>query len=369
VVVEGEVSDFKVSQNKFVWFNLKDEKESLNCFSMIFRLHQPLEDGMKVKVYGYPKIYGKSGRFSFVVESLELTGEGSLKRAFEILRVKLEKEGLFDINRKRKLPAFPKTLGLITSRTAAAYADFLKHLEMRLGGLRIMFAPVSVQGASAITDIAAAFDFFNRADQKPDVIVLTRGGGSLEDLQEFNSEEIARAVFSSAVPVICAIGHERDVTLAELAADARASTPTHAAQMAVPDRKELLARLNGLLAYQDQLAAGRISGQQYRARRLAMELGEAIRLKILGFQNFLQVLAHAGRALALRLQNNRQRLKSFQNLLLSLSPGGVLKRGYSIVRKNGKIIRSSEELTVGEEVEIQPQKGRFRSRVTTIDHG
>jgi exodeoxyribonuclease VII large subunit len=368
VVVEGEISDFRVSQNKFVWFNLKDEKESLNCFSMVFRIHQPLEDGMKVKIFGYPKIYGKSGRFSFIVESLELTGEGSLKRAFELLRAKLEKEGLFDSARKRPLPAFPQTIGLITSKGAAAYTDFLKQLQLRLGGLNIVFVPAAVQGAAAIPEVCAAFDYFNRSKARPDVIVLTRGGGSLEDLQEFNSEEIARAVFSSAVPVICAIGHERDITLAELVADARASTPTHAAQLAVPDRKELRTRLKGLLDEQVHLLTAQISGREHRAKRLIMELSETIGLKIFKFKNFFQALVNTQNFLAARLRSYRQHVEALRQLLLSLSPQAVLARGYSIVRKNGKIVRSSQELNVGEEVEVQPQKGRFCSRITAIPH-
>ena len=240
VTVEGEISDWRVSQGKFIWFNIKDENETLQCFSLVYKIHQPVEEGMKVKITGYPRIYGKSGRFSFFVEKLELSGEGSLKRAFEILRLKLEKEGLFDENRKRALPRLPETIGLITSQEAAAYSDFVKHLKSRLGGLRVIFTPVAVQGEQAVGQIVAAFDYFNEMKEKPNVLVLIRGGGSLEDLKEFNSEEVTRAVFSSKIPVVVGIGHERDTCLAELACDMRVSTPTHAAQIIVPSLDELL---------------------------------------------------------------------------------------------------------------------------------
>src|SRR3989344_5097375 len=218
-IVEGEVADFKISQGKFVWFMLKDETQALSCFSMVFKIREPIEEGMKVKVFGYPRLHGKSGRYSFFVEKLELSGEGSLKRAYEILRAKLEAEGIFADERKRPLPRFPQNIGLVTSRDAAAYTDFITHLNTRFGGLTVQFIPVAVQGQNAREEITAAFDYFNSASNPPDVVVLTRGGGSLEDLSEFNSEDVIRAVFASKIPTVVGIGHERDISLSELAAD------------------------------------------------------------------------------------------------------------------------------------------------------
>ena len=366
VCVEGEISDFRISQNKFVWFNLKDEAETLQCFSMTFRLRQPLEDGMKVKVWGYPKIFGRSGRFSFQVERVEVSGEGSLKRAFELLRAKLEAEGLFATERKRQLPQFPETLGLITSPQAAAFSDFLKQLNSRLGGLKIIFVPVSVQGENAAEEIVAAFNYFNRLKSKPDVIVLTRGGGSLEDLKEFNSEEVVRAVFSSKAPVVCGVGHERDVSLAELAADVRASTPTHAAQLVVPDRTELLRAVELLLENQQTAVADRIARFQHELRHVTSELSEIITAQITAVRSGLQqfYLTYLNFKDKLTLQKNQ--LRSLNKLLHSLAPAAILKRGYSIVRKSGKIIKRAGMVRVGEELEIQPAEGLIKSKVTEI---
>ncbi len=364
VWIEGEVSDWRVSQNKFIWFSLKDEEQTVSCFAMVFRIRQPIEEGMKVRVFGYPKIYGKSGRFSFIVEKLELSGEGSLKRAFNLLRAKLEKEGLFAPERKRALPPYPQTIGLITSRGAAAYSDFLKHVNARMGGLEITFAPVAVQGEKAISEIVGAFDFFNH--KPPDVVVLIRGGGSLEDLKEFNSEEIARAVFSSKAPVVAGIGHERDISLAELAADQRASTPTHAAQLAVPDRGELANYLAALLNSQKETVVNQLFSQQRRLQTNTGSLQDAILTNVYGIKSLLQKFTFEFRRVADNIHIQKNRLKADKQLLGSLAPNAVLARGYSIVRKNGKIIKDVGEVSVGDKLAVTLAKGGLESEVRRI---
>jgi len=369
VTVEGEISDWRVSQGKFIWFNIKDENETLQCFSLVYKIHQPVEEGMKVKITGYPRIYGKSGRFSFFVEKLELSGEGSLKRAFEILRLKLEKEGLFDENRKRALPRLPETIGLITSQEAAAYSDFVKHLKSRLGGLRVIFTPVAVQGEQAVGQIVAAFDYFNEMKEKPNVLVLIRGGGSLEDLKEFNSEEVTRAVFSSKIPVVVGIGHERDTCLAELACDTRASTPTHAAQIIVPSLDELLGEVESEILKQQNITDQRLHQKIISVQNQTTALRDIIQSKIyeikFSLQKFLTILEN----LHDKVKMKKNQLGSLKHLLISLSPDSVLSRGYSIVRKSGRIIKDVKLLNIGDMVEVKLKKGLFQSQVKkTYEH-
>lgn len=368
VVVEGEVADFRVSQGKFAWFTLRDTTDALSCFALAFKLRQPLEDGMKVRVSGYPKIFGKSGRFSFQVDKMELSGEGTIKRAYEILRKKMETEGLFDAARKRPLPAFPATIGLITSPDAAAYTDFVRQAYLRLGGLLIRLIPVAVQGAGAVDDICKAFDYFNKASDKPDVIVLTRGGGSMEDLQQFNSEEIARAIFASKIPTVCAIGHERDVTLAELAADQRASTPTHAAQIAIPSRDDLAIRVESLTARQKNAVDRRLSSLQQDSAEYINRLTGLAGSSIARIRALSARFLHATRLFDYHRLNLAERLKTDSKLLRSLSPKNILKRGYSIVRKHGKIVKTAASLTPGDPLDIAFSEGSAGTEVTRVNH-
>lgn len=366
--IEGEVADFRVSQGKFVWFMLKDADQSLQCFTLAFRLRQPIEDGMKVKVSGHPRIYGKSGRYSFFVEKIEISGEGSLKRAYEILRSKLEMEGLFAAERKRALPRFPQTIGLITSKDAAAYTDFITHLKARFGGLVIKFVPCAVQGENAVAEIILAFDFFNAQKNKPDVVILTRGGGSLEDLAAFNSEEIARAVFSSKIPTIVGVGHERDISLCELAADQRASTPTHAAQLVVPSRNDILQEINENLKMSANQVREKFNDMEWRLGHLIQELSETITARLKQIHRQIAEFNFVFQTFESRVKNSLFRQTNLLALLCSLSPKNVLARGYSIVRKSGTIVRQASELTAGDNIEIQPGHGLAEAKVTKVNY-
>jgi exodeoxyribonuclease VII large subunit len=366
--VEGEVADFRVSQGKFVWFMLKDAEQALSCFSMAFRIRQPIEDGMKVKISGYPKIYGKSGRYSFFVESIEISGEGSLRRAYELLKAKLEAEGLFAAERKRPLPRFPQTIGLITSRDAAAYTDFTTHLNARMGGLEIKFLPAAVHGKQAVAEILAAFEFFNKAGRRPDVVVLTRGGGSLEDLVAFNSEEIVRAVFSCKVPTVVGVGHERDFSLSELSADTRASTPTHAAQLVVQNRQELLMDTETKTETIKRRLQEKITDRQWVLGHAVRELTDSVAARLEHVRSILREYRLEFNTLARRQTEAKEKLIGLQSLLYSLSPQNVLARGYSIVRKSGTIIKRASDVTAGDTLTIQPGKGTIESKVTGINY-
>ncbi len=321
VEVEGEVSSFNINQGKFVFFNLKDETASVSCFLMAFNLRVPLEDGMKVKVKAIPKLTDK-GRFSLSVKKIELSGEGTLKRAYELLKAKLNEEGLFDPARKRLLPQFPEQVGVIASETSAGYSDFQKIADELWGGVEFRLAHVQVQGESAPDQIITALEYMNEMPSLPDVVVLIRGGGSLEDLAAFNDEQVARAVATSRVPTLVGIGHEVDVTLAGLAADVRASTPSNAAQLLLPDRAEysnILKRWAAqILSSMNRLVEGR--------RR-----------------EFIQAMNEAMSSL---LADTQAKLDSLVRTLRGYDPKQALLRGYAIARSEGSILKSGKGLKI-----------------------
>ena len=245
VLIEGEISSFKINQGKWVFFELKDENSSVSCFMTVFQLKIPLEDGMKVVMRGTPKLT-KLGKFSFTVQKIQPVGQGNIKKAFELLKAKLQKEGLFESARKRPLPSNLTKIGVISSTGAAGYADFIKILNARWGGLKIQVAHTQVQGLDAPEQIIRALQFFNERSEV-DVIAIIRGGGSADDLSCFNDEGLVREIARSKIPVITGIGHEVDTSLADLAADVRASTPSNAAEMLSRDREAETAKVKTLV--------------------------------------------------------------------------------------------------------------------------
>ena len=340
--VTGEVGQYKVIQNKWVTFTLKDSHASVGCFMTIWQLRTQIEDGMMVRVTGQPRLREK-GFFSFVLSSLQPAGEGALKRAFLLLQQKLEAEGIFSQERKRKLPDFPEKIALITSRDAAAYSDFVKVLKGRQGGLSVYFLHTQVQGKEAPDQIIRALEYVNTNMSDVEVVVIIRGGGSLEDLHAFNDERVIRAVASSRTPTIVGIGHERDVTLAELAADLRASTPSNAAELLVKSREEIAAHIQQMVFKLKQLVLEEVSKQK-------------------------QVLENGATLISERMQHtvreSRHNLEAHMRLLFSLSPELVIKRGFSVLRdKKGKIISSVKGTRVGDQLTIQVRDGHIQSLV------
>ncbi|MGH7193321.1 MAG: exodeoxyribonuclease VII large subunit, partial [Candidatus Saccharimonadales bacterium] len=257
VTITGELANLRVSKNRWLYFDLKDEGASVRFFGTVYNLPGPLEDGMLLKVRGQPRLHPSYG-FSVNVMNISPAGEGTIRRAAQLLQAKLAKEGLFDESRKRPLPYPPSRIGLITSKQSAAYADFVKILDARWHGLGVEVIDVQVQGEAAPPQLAAALEQFNALAVPPEVIVLIRGGGSAEDLAAFSTEQVARAVAASRVPTLAAIGHETDLSLAELAADVRASTPSNAAELLVPDRRQVAAALKDDVAHLDRLVGSRL---------------------------------------------------------------------------------------------------------------
>jgi len=364
--IEGEVSQYKVSQGKWVWFDLKDPDGVLSCFSTVWQLKTPLEDGMKVRVHGMPTVFQKSGRFTVKVDRVEPVGEGALKRAFELLKKKLDGEGLFAPERKRPIPRFPDRIGLIASTESAAYGDFLRILGNRWGGVGVAAIHVQVQGQGAVSDIVDAFRHFNSRPDLAEVLVLTRGGGSIEDLQAFNSEEVARAIFSSKIPVVSAIGHERDLTIADFVADLRASTPTNAAELVAPDRREVEREVRAAAASMESVLRGELAGGERRLFQLETHLTEHVRQARAECDTLFADLRSVIIKMEQRLGGLRSAVDREERVLKSLDPQAVLKRGYGIARgPDGGILRDPASVDKGDRISVQLQKGMLKAEVAS----
>ena len=364
-VVEGEVSEYRVNQGKWVFFKIKDENAVLDCFGVVFKLKFPLEDGMRVRLYGRPGIYAKSGKFSITVEWVEPVGAGALKRAFELLKAELEKEGLFARERKRAIPRFPKRIGLITSREAAAYKDFIKVLQHRFGGIEIYFYHVQVQGAEAAADIARAFEYFNahQPEFQLDAVVLIRGGGSMEDLAAFNSRETAYAVFGSLAPVVVGVGHEQDVTIADFVADVRASTPSNAAELIAPQRESVAREVAEMAS---ALERGVETLRQNSLRRVDLSVVVLDRYtlgRVHNLESVFKKLALHLNFFGEKITMQKSKIDNFTRLIKSFSPQAVLERGYAVVRKEGKVISSVNDLKTRDVIGLRLKDGEIGAEV------
>lgn len=312
ILIEGEVASFKVNQGKWVFFDLKDEESSVGCFMSVWNLRVPLEDGMKVVVRGVPKVT-KWGKFSFTVEAIQPVGEGSLKKAFELLKKKLAKEGLFDPVKKRPLPEDLTRIGIISSTGAAGYKDFMKIINARWGGLDIQVAHTQVQGLDAPNQIIRALKYFNERSEVQ-LIAIIRGGGSADDLACFNDEELVRVIAASKIPVATGIGHEIDESLADLAADFRASTPSNLAELITPSKQEIIQGVKKSIIRMNAMFLNNIDS-------IISELQDK--------------LTRAKDVIDVAIEKLDEGLKQKMKILEVLNPEKVLKQGYAIL--NGKI--------------------------------
>lgn len=337
VEVEGEVASFKINQNKFVFFDIKDASGSIGCFMTIWQMRVPIEDGMKVIVSATPKLT-QWGKFSLTIKSIRPSGEGALKKSFELLKAKLNNEGLFAVERKRLLPRIPERIAVISSTQAAGYADFIKILNDRWGGVKIDVAHTLVQGIDAPDQIIRAISYFNQQELLPEVLVIIRGGGSADDLSAFNDELLVRAIASSRIPTLIGVGHETDESLSDLAADVRASTPSNAAQILVPDKRETIKsvniQINNLLPRMIQI----IDRQKQKLNDLL--LGAVDRVEFL-------------------IDSQTNKILNIKNLLLQLNPDNVLARGYALIRG---------DVGVGSMIEIETSKTIMKAEVKNVSH-
>lgn len=339
IQVIGEVSNFKVNQNKYVFFDLKDEEATVNCFMMKFKLRQMIEDGMKVLVTVRPNLT-KWGKFSLTVEAIKPFGEGSLKKARELLLMKLEKEGLLSVEHKRPLPTLPVKIGVIGAIDSAGMADFKRIVNERWCGLEIVIKNSLVQGERAPIELIEAIDYFNNLTQPPELIAILRGGGSKDDLACFDDEALARVIFASKIPIITGIGHEIDVSVADLVADKYVATPTHLAQTIVPDKQEFKRHLGQKIDYLSEVVKNTIEIEQNNLSVRLEQILSTINVEV----NQIEIeLAH-------RLE-----------LLESFNPEQVLSKGYGILRGELKLqqlleIETKDKIIKAEIKEIYDKK-------------
>ena len=407
--VEGEISNLARPASGHIYFSLKDQYSQVRC--AMFRMKRQLlrfepENGMQVLVRARPNLYEARGDFQLSIEHMEPGGEGLLRQAFEELKRRLDQEGLFDASHKQPLPGFPRQIGVITSPSGAAIRDVISVLKRRFPAIPVVIYPVQVQGDAAAAEIIGAVELANQRAEC-DLIILTRGGGSLEDMQAFNHEQVARAIFASKIPIISAIGHEIDFTICDFVADQRAATPSAAAELATPDRRELGERLNNIMRHLNGQMSRRqhtlqqhlqhirqrlqrlnpgaqLSQRQQRLDELELRIArninsqmqqqqqslnslitrlksQAPRQRITLLQQKIQQLQHRMHMLISNQQQQRgQRLASALRNLNTLSPLATLERGYSITTTaDGKVLDDASRVAVGDRVETRLAVGKI----------
>ena len=371
VCVRGELSNYKMYPSGHHYFTLKDEQSAIRCVmfrGQASRLRFRPENGMKALALGRVTVFPRDGAYQLYCNELSPDGVGDLHVAFEQLKEKLWKEGLFDEGRKKSLPPYPRAIAVITSSAGAAVHDMIRILRRRYPLAEVKLLPVRVQGAEAPAEIVGAIRYANRY-RVADLIITGRGGGSMEDLWAFNDERVARAIYASQLPVISAVGHEPDVTIADFVADVRAATPSHAAEMAVPDQGELRDRLQSA-----RLRMARAQSKELALLRRRLETLAAKRVltdPLAVIQDKRMLLAHLqkdlGYAAAARLAGPRQRLGTLAASLDAMSPLKVLGRGFALAADSGgRILRRAGDVSPGDAVEVSLAEGRLDCRVERV---
>lgn len=373
IFITGEISNFKNHyQSGHMYFSLKDDKCTVKAvlFSWFGKNLKFLpQDGMKVIVRGKVSLYEVTGTYQVYVEDMQPDGLGALNLAFEQLKTKLEKEGLFAIENKKPIPKFPRKVGVITAKTGAVFFDIQSILKRRFPLIEILFYPVLVQGPEAPAQIVRAIEDMNEFSDA-DVLIVGRGGGSLEDLWAFNNETLARAVFNSKIPVISAVGHETDFTICDFVADLRAPTPSAAAELVSQDGQKLLLELDYKLAYMNELVRKKLS--QYTNRLTRLEKSEAIyKPKVLVDKKNLQLELIKNKLLfsfSNIVNEDKNTFLKFVAKLEALSPLKLLSSGYSIVTsKENKIIKSVKSLKLADEIKVRLSDGELRCEVVGME--
>ena len=371
VWVQGQVSNYNKSAAGHIYFTLKDEKSQIRCAlfqSSAVRVRFSLRDGEEVLVQGKIGIYAVRGEYQITVNNVEPIGIGALQRAFEELKQQLADEGLFAAHHKKPLPAYPKKIGVVTSATGAAFQDICQQLRKRYPLAKVLLHPTLVQGEGAAEGIAQALQVMNQRDDI-DVLIVGRGGGSIEDLWAFNEELVARAIFAATIPIVSAVGHETDFTISDMVADYRAPTPSAAIEHIVPDQEELFAQLEGYDAWLRRIINAQLDAQKTRLQDLETRLAPTRRKDaIYQLHQTVDALDAACRtAVERRLNDSERDLRTLAQRLNALSPLATLERGYSISRKtDGEVLTSAEQVSIDDRVEIQLADGHLACRVEEL---
>ena len=374
VWIRGEISNLSRPTSGHIYFTLKDPTSALKCVIWKMnaaRLPLMLQSGMAIEAHGAISIYERDGQYQLYIDAVRMSGEGALYQEFMRLKARLEAEGLFDVSRKRALPEMPQRIGIVTSPTGAALQDMLNTLRRRYPLAEVVLAPAPVQGDEAPPAIVNSLKRLNDLSNV-DVIILARGGGSLEDLWAFNDERVVRAVVNSVAPVVTGVGHETDFTLSDFAADLRAPTPTAAAELCTPDRAELFESLSALsssLGYALQSATSQAAVDLMDLKHRLDNLSPLWLVRN-DRQRLDELASHAEMALNNELRMQRSQVKNIQNRLASLNPFAVLQRGYAIVSDSvGRVVSSVKQVQQSDQVTIKVSDGTIQSQVVAIQGG
>ena len=367
VFVTGEISNFKNHYSGHMYMTIKDEGgaiKSVMFSSYASRLKFVPENGMKVIIFGSVSLYNKDGTYQLYITDMQPDGVGALNLAYEQLKEKLQNEGLFNADLKKPIPQFPQKIGVMTAPDGAAVRDIFSVLKRRYPVAEIVFCPVAVQGATAAPEIAKAIKLFNEKNAA-DVLIVGRGGGSLEDLWAFNEEVVARAIFESQIPVISAVGHETDFTIADFVADLRAPTPSAAAELAVPDIFELKSDLLGLKQHLSVLMRNKICTEKEKLENFEKQItilnpSNKIKNSRQELSNFYEKVVNL---MTLKMNDEKAKISLLSSKLNALSPLEVLSRGYSISYKNEMPIKSVNDVNTCDNIKIRVADGEFFAEV------
>lgn len=363
VSIIGEVSNLKYHSSGHVYFSMKDQTSRINCFlpsDKVRYLRYPLEDGMEIIASGYIYVYEKGGSYSLNVGDITIEGTGNLSIAFEKMKERLSKEGLFDEALKKSIPWFPKNVAIVTSETGAAVRDMIRTIKNKNNYVNIMLFPCFVQGNTAAADIAAAIDLVNERFPEMDVLIVGRGGGSMEELWAFNEEIVARSIFRSRCPVISAVGHETDFTIADFAADLRAATPTAAAEAAVPDIRELMTVLREIKTQMKAAVKGRIDLYETRLSskeppQMALLLEKRVDHYQAEARRIMQGMSYRMKEI---LHREERRLDQLRTAIETMNPKNIMEMGYgAITDAQGTFIKSIADVSPGDLLNIIMKDG------------
>lgn len=371
ISVKGEISNFKPHSSGHLYFTLKDENSILRAVmfrTYASRLPFSPENGMKVICRGRVSVFLRDGQYQFYADEMEPDGIGSLYLAFEHLKNKLSAEGLFDPSKKKPLPKIPSSVGLITSPTGAAVRDMINVTGKRFPFSKIILYPVLVQGPGAPAQLVEALDYFN-SKKSVDVIIIGRGGGSIEDLSAFNDESVARAVVSSEIPVISAVGHETDFTICDFAADKRAATPSQAAEFAVPDTDKLKVQFRNVIALEAGYVMSKIASLREKMSYFSTRRSVSDPRTLIDERRILVDIRseRLSNAYDKSLNNIKTQFKSVCAKLDTLSPLSVISRGYGVISDSeGKLIKSVDQLSIGDKVSLRTGGGEADAEIVNI---
>ncbi len=371
LLIKGEISNFKNHYTGHMYFTLKDEKSLIKCVmfkTYAQKLNFMPKDGMKVIVLGGVSVFERDGVYQIYVKAMQEDGLGDLYTKYQQLKEKLEKQGLFDAEHKKKIPMMPKIIGVLSSQTGSVIRDIINVSTRRNPNVYIRLLPVPVQGEGAAEKIAYGIDYMNK-NKLADVLILARGGGSLEDLWPFNEEIVANSIYNSEIPIISAVGHETDFTIADFVADLRAPTPSAAAELAVPDIYEINKKLN---SYIDRLRMSLIKKVQFMRLRYEKCMSSSVfkeptrRIN----DNYIKIdmyIKQLESAIKQKYKNEKTKYVELVSKLDALSPLKTLSRGYSLVEKDNKIVKSVKQLNAGDEIEIRFTDGKVNAKCAKRD--